>query len=123
MSQDVFHFKATGRHFMQDSLAINWGVPLRYVEVGDDQHTVRQVDVFKNGNSLRYDRTHWCDDYGMLLGLRFSYKPKWRKSFPDAVLITQTEFDKIWAAAENSPVRNLQLSSSRVAEWGNCRFP
>ena len=97
--------------------------PLRYVEVGDDQHAVRHVDVFKNGNSLRYDRTHWCDDYGRLLGLRFSYKPKWRKFFPDAVLITQTEFDKIWAAVENSPVRNLQLSSSRVAEWGNMPFP
>ena len=77
----MFYFKAPGR-LMHGSLAAGWGKITRYLEVGDDQLPVRQVDVFENGGVLRYDRFHQWDDYGRLIGLRFSRKPKWAKFFP-----------------------------------------
>jgi hypothetical protein len=110
--------KAPGRYLMQGSAASGWGDFTHYLEVADDQFTVREVDVFENGNILRYDRSHWCDDYGMLLGLRFSRKPKWAVFFPGAEVISAADFEKVWRKARRSPLWELQVNSSRVAEWG-----
>src|SRR5262245_38756671 len=41
----------------------SWGRFIRYLEIGDDLWVVRQVDVFKNGNILSYDRSHWVDEF------------------------------------------------------------
>ena len=115
----MFHFKAPGQCLHRDFVAFEWGEFVRYVEVSDDQHAVRQIDVYENGNVLRYDRTHWCDDFGQLLGLRFSRKPKWAAHFPGAQLINAGEFEKLWHAAEQSPLWEQQLSRSRVNKWRN----
>ena len=50
------------RSFMPGALAADWGPRTWYIEVGDDQKAVRFVEKFKNGDCLRYDRIHWCDD-------------------------------------------------------------
>jgi hypothetical protein len=89
---------------MQGSLAADWGGISRYVEVGDDQWAVRQVDVFDNGNVLRYDRSHRRDAYSMLLGLRFSRKPKWVVFFPGAEDISRDDFEKVWRSPQSSPL-------------------
>jgi hypothetical protein len=86
------YFKAPGWCIRRDFVAADWGDSVRYVEVADDQFAVRQIEVFDNGNVLRYDRSHWCDDFGQLLGLRFSRKPKWAASFPGAEVIEAAEF-------------------------------
>ena len=117
----MFYFKAPGRSLRQDFLASQWGAFVRYVEVADDQFAFRQIEVFDNGAMLRYDRSHWCDDFGRLLGLRFSRKPKWAKAFPGAELIDAAEFDRIWHRAKRSPLWEQQLKSSLVAEWGAFR--
>jgi len=57
---------------------------------------MRQVETFADGNMLRYDRTHWCDDFGMLLRLKFSRKPKWAAHFPGAEAITAAGFEKVY---------------------------
>jgi hypothetical protein len=114
----VLHFKAPGRCLRKDFLAAEWGEFVRYMEVADDQYAVRQVEVFDNGNVLRYDRSHWCDDFGQLLGLRFSRKPKWAGFFPGAELIEVAEFERVWRAARRSPLWKGQVAASRAAKWG-----
>jgi hypothetical protein len=114
----MLYFKAQGRGRRQDSLAAEWGGYLVCVEVAEDQYAVRQVELFDNSNVLRYDRTHWCDDFGRLLGLRFSRKPKWTAHFSGAELIEVAEFESVWRAACRSPLWAQQVACSRAAEWG-----
>ena len=92
----MLYFKAPGHCLRQDSLAVGWGECVRYLEIADDQYVVRQVEVFDNKNVLRYDRSHWCDGFGQLLGRRFSRKPKWAVGFPGAEIIEPTEFERVW---------------------------
>ena len=67
-------FISPGSHFMAGSLAIDWGKFIRYTEIGEDGYAMRQIEVYKIGCILRYDRDHWCDDYGMLIMKKFSRK-------------------------------------------------
>lgn len=103
---------------MPGAIAANWGPRIWFIEIGDDQEATRFIEKFKNGDCLRYDRDHWCDDYGMLLGLRFSLKQKWRKSFPGATMIDKADFEAQWDAAKKSPLWKLQSDTSRVEKWG-----
>jgi hypothetical protein len=112
------YFKATGRCISRDFVADPWGDFVRYIEVADDQLALRQVDLFENGNVLRYDRQHWCDDFGQLLGLRFSRKPKWVKFFPDAETVEASEFERIWRNAQGSLMWKEQVARSRAECWG-----
>jgi hypothetical protein len=113
-----FFFKAPGLQFRPDSLTSGWGVSMRYMEVGDERFVVRQVEVFHNGNVLRYCREHWCDEFGRLNGTLFSRKPKWRVFFPGAELIEPATFERVWRRAKKSPLWKEQLALSRAAEWG-----
>ena len=96
----MFHFKAPGR-LMQESLARNWGGITQYLEVGDDQRAVRQVNIYDNGNVLRYDRFHQWDDSAMLLGLKFSRNRRWAAFFPGAEMISGDDFERVWRSARN----------------------
>jgi hypothetical protein len=108
----MFYFKAPGRH-NRSPLTADWGGISRYAEVGDDQRAVRQVDIFDNGHALRYDQSHQWDSYGMLLGSRFSRKPKWAAFFPGAEMISGDDFERVWQSAHSSPLWALQVASSR----------
>jgi hypothetical protein len=114
----VLYFKAPGRSIRNDFLAWDWGEFVRYVEVADDQRAARQVEVFDNGNILRYDWAHWCDDFAMLVRLKFSRKSKWAVFFPGAEEIPATEFAKVWRAAQQSELSEQQVRRSRLPEWG-----
>src|SRR5262249_39240899 len=115
----MMYFKAPGRFLLRDSPAAAWGSFVIHVEVLDDQRAARQICVFGQGRILRYDRNHWCDDFGMLLGLRFSRKPKWQLFFPGAVSMASTEFEDAWRTALRSPFWQEQLARSRKPAWGN----
>jgi hypothetical protein len=117
----MLYFKAPGRCIHRDVLSMEWGDFVWYVEVADDQWAMRQVNVFDNGNILRYDRLHWCDDFAMLLGLKFSRKPKWAVFFPGAEEITAAEFEKMWRVAKRSKLWEQQIGRSRVPQWGAFR--
>jgi len=79
-----------------------WGACTRYVEVFDDQYAGRTIEVYKNGNILKYDRDYQSDSFGRLIGLRFSLKRKWRKNFRRVDLITQDEFEGLWQRHERN---------------------
>ncbi len=92
----MWYFSAPGRFLPNGSPATSWGVWTVYIEVADDQLAVRQIDRFKNGNLLCYDRDYRRDEFGYLVGLRFSRKPKWRKFYPNTEIISASGFDAEW---------------------------
>jgi hypothetical protein len=118
----MWYFKAPGRvsrlspsgKFYLTFDDTDWGQITQYREVADDQFAVRQVDVYENGNVLRYDRSHRRDDYGSLTGMKFSRKPKWAVNFPGAEMISAGEFGKVWQKALMSPLWDLQVASQRI---------
>lgn len=114
----MLYFKAPGRCIHPDFTTVDWGEFVRYIQVADDQYATRQVEVFEDGSILRYERSHWCDDFGMLLGLKFSRKPKWAVFFPGAELIVGTEFENAWKLSQRSKLWKQQVDRSRVIAWG-----
>jgi hypothetical protein len=84
------------------SPARDWGRFNHFVEVADDQRASRQVNLFKCGQILRYDRSRERDAFGRLTGLKFSLKEKWRRYFPRAEIITASEFEAMWRRAAPS---------------------
>jgi len=112
------YFKERGRCLHRDSLAAQWGDCVRFVEIGDDRYAVRQVDVYSDGRVLRYDRSHWCDRFGQLLGCLFSQKPKAIDRRLGAEVIEGKEFERTWRDALGSPMWVQQVEHSLTAEWG-----
>jgi hypothetical protein len=99
----MWYFSAPGRFLPSGSPAASLGHWTIYVEVADDQLAARQLGQFRNGNILCYDREHSRDEFGYLTGLRFSQKPKWRKFFPNAEMISLADFDALWYKSLKSP--------------------
>jgi hypothetical protein len=95
----MLYFKAPGRYLPAKSPAVAWGRFIAFIEVADDQHASRQVNVFRNGSLRRYDRAHGRDEYGYLTGLKFSRKEKWHRYFPGAEILTASEFESVWSDA------------------------
>lgn len=44
----------------------SWGTSVWYFEIGKDQYITRQIEVYKNGNRLKYHSEKKFDDYGVL---------------------------------------------------------
>ena len=112
------YFAETGRPLHRDSLAAGWGACQRFVEIGDDRHATRQIEDYGKGRVLRYDRSHWCDQFGQLFGCLFSRKPKAIKIRSGAEVIDRQTFERVWRAALGSQVWPQQVKHSRAADWG-----
>ena len=95
---EAYRFACSGegwQHYVSEA----WGPCTRLIEVGDDQLATRQVEIYRSGQVLVYDRACARDRYGLLIGLRFSRKDKWRKFFSDVRLLSEAEFEKAWNEA------------------------
>jgi hypothetical protein len=114
------YFKERGRRY--NSLAVAWGECWRYVEIAEDRFAARQVEDYGKGRVLRYDRSHWCDEFGQLFGCLFSHKQKAISSRRLAEVIEASEFERAWKAAQRSPLWEEQVASSLAAERGAVPF-
>lgn len=47
----------------------DWGPSTEYIEVDADGWATRQIEIFDNGQSLKYNRAHWIDYHGELFDL------------------------------------------------------
>jgi hypothetical protein len=113
----VIYQKAPNQGPCLDEPRRSWGKFTRYTEIGDDLYAHRHVDVYANGYSLRYDRTHWVDGFGILADMRYNAK-KWENCWGPVIAIDPSEFDAVWQAAEASPTWTKQLSSAKMVELG-----
>jgi hypothetical protein len=91
-----------------------WGSFTCFIEI-DDQYATRQVNQYENGIVVRYNRVHWCDDFGMMFVGRFSRKDKAGRNMTP---LTATDFDRIWNDSLSSPIWLEQTSRSREEVWG-----
>jgi hypothetical protein len=44
----------------------SWGTSVWYLEVGDDGYPIKQIELYDNGNRLKYHSNKTFDDYGGL---------------------------------------------------------
>ncbi len=95
-------------------LSDEWGCFDYYIEI-NDQHVTRQVNVFENGEILRYTRNHWCDEYGMMFIGKFSLK---QKAARGCRVIQADEFDKVWQRSLVSPNWEKQQQTAKINQWG-----
>jgi hypothetical protein len=112
----TYYSKARGQGPVLGQLE-SWGRFTRYLEVGDDLRAVRQVDMFKNGNMVSYDRFHWVDDFGMLADACLNRNRKqgpWGRSRE----IDAGEFEPLWATARSSPIWRQQVATAQMARLG-----
>jgi hypothetical protein len=97
--------------------ASEWGTFTRYTEVAEDLRTQRQVDLFENGNMLRYDREHWVDGYGMLGDARIN-RNRLAGPWGKAEEVPKEEFQSLWVEAGTRSLWKRQVETSRSAEMG-----
>ncbi len=96
-------------------LSDDWG-GFDYVIEIDDQYVTRQVNVFENGEILRYSCEHWCDEYGMMFIGKFSLK---QKAARGRRLIEPDEFEKLWRRALDSANWAKQQNTAKMDQWGS----
>lgn len=68
----------------------NWGKSSWYFEVGDDGYAVRQIEVYENGQVLKYDESNFEDEYGSLADQPLDITEK------GGIEITDAEFEEEW---------------------------
>ena len=95
-------------------LSDTWGGFDYYIEI-HDQHVTRQVNVFENGEILRYTREHWCDQYGVMFIGTYSLK---QKAARDCRVIERSEFEKLWRRSLKSSNWANQQDTAKMNEWG-----
>ncbi|HEX9960521.1 MAG TPA: hypothetical protein VGB00_06295 [Pyrinomonadaceae bacterium] len=87
------YFKFRWNEARSDKLA-DWGFITVYHEVDEDFYPTRQLEVYDNGNVLKYDLRHLDDEFGGLAD----------QSLEDALEdldtleISKDEFEDVWAA-------------------------
>ncbi len=92
-----------------------WGGFEYYIEI-EDQLVTRQVNVFENGEILRYTRDHWCDDYGTMFIGKYSLK---QKAGRGCRVITENEFNRLWRRSRESPNWENQQRTAKMDQWGS----
>jgi hypothetical protein len=92
----------------------DWGPFCRYLEFGEDQFASRHVDVYSNGNCLRYDREHWVDKFGMLAEASNSQSCSDRRWSIEQT--TRKEFEAIWNESKTAPNQPQNYDASSFAD-------
>ena len=75
-----------------------WGQCTIHGEIGTDLFPTRCVYQFGNGRLLKYDRTHWFDDFGQLGTLAYC-DFRWVKFWGESTVISPAEFERVWKLA------------------------
>jgi hypothetical protein len=109
----VIYIKKTGIGPHGEYPNHDWGTLTRYLEIGDDNFAVRHVDVYDNGNILRYDRQHWGDAFDHLAERKYD-REKWERRWGPGEVISATDFESVWKAALASPLWPQQAHSASV---------
>ncbi|MFC0343366.1 hypothetical protein [Epilithonimonas hispanica] len=87
---DLKYFKKHWNETTGEELTDSWGHSIYFFETDFNLTVIRQIQLFQNGKSLKYDDENLQDDYGAL-----SDQPLESEEFIDNE-ISKTEFYEIW---------------------------
>ncbi len=73
----------------------DWGFSNWYNELDEDFFSSRQLEIFDNGNILKYDENKFSDEFGMLCDQSLSLEELENSG---SVEISQDEFESIWTS-------------------------
>jgi hypothetical protein len=73
----------------------DWGFSTWYSEFDEDFYASRQLEIFDNGNILKYNGEHFSDEFGMLGDKSLSFE---ELKDSGSVEISQDEFANTWAS-------------------------
>ena len=76
-----------------DPVTDSWGHSIFYFETADDLYPSKQIQIFENGNILKYNESNPDDKFGGL-----SDQPLDIKEFNE-FRIEKAEFDKLWQSS------------------------
>lgn len=60
------YFKKIWNESSGDDVTDSWGNSIFYFETEDNFEVIKQIQVFENGNILKYDEQNYEDEYGFL---------------------------------------------------------
>lgn len=84
------YFKKNWEETTGDELTDNWGVSIFYFETDDSLNVFKQIQIFENGNILKYDELNNEDEFGAMADQSLE-----EEEFLDCE-ISKEEFYNIW---------------------------
>ena len=84
------YFKKNWEETTGDELTDDWGVSIFYFETDDSLNVFKQIQIFENGNILKYDELNNENEFGAMADQSLE-----EKEFLDCE-ITKEEFYNIW---------------------------
>lgn len=84
------YFKKNWEETTGDELNDDWGVSIFYFETNDSLNVLKQIQIFENGNILKYDELNNEDEFGAMADQSLE-----EEEFLDCE-ITKEEFYNIW---------------------------
>ncbi len=87
----------------------DWGTSTWYFEVDDERYASRQIEVYENGNVLKYDAGLASDDYGGLSG------PQFDEAEYAEFEISAQHFERVWSSTKAINRRRWLRSSLLVS--------
>lgn len=112
----------SSEHLRWEAPLSAWGPCTLYLEIYEDLFPHRCVYEFLGGQRLRYDRAHWCDQYGSLTTLAYC-RFRWREIWGSDADISPLQFEDRWrlAGLPNEAIdqldRRLPIELSGVTPW------
>ena len=84
------YFKKNWEETTGDELTDDWGVSIFYFETDDSLNVLKQIQIFENGNILKYDELNNENEFGAMADQSLE-----EKEFLDCE-IPKEEFYNIW---------------------------
>ena len=84
------YFKKNWEETSGDELTDDWGVSIFYFETDDSLNVLKQIQIFENGNILKYDELNNEDEFGAMADQSLE-----EEEFLDCE-ISKEEFYNIW---------------------------
>ncbi len=84
------YFKKNWEETTGDELTDDWGVSIFYFETDDSLNVLKQIQIFENGNILKYDELNNEDEFGAMADQSLE-----KEEFLDCE-ISKEEFYNIW---------------------------
>ena len=84
------YFKKNWEETTGDELTDDWGVSIFYFETDNSLNVFKQIQIFENGNILKYDELNNEDEFGAMADQSLE-----KEEFLDCE-ISKEEFYNIW---------------------------